>query len=164
MQTEFDSIIEGADFEKIYSERRNKVFSFMAEHNIGAAVFSDFEEKRDPAVRYLCGHPGDALLVLAEDKTATLVPWDINLAEQKAHADEICAYSDYGRNYANAIKAVLAKHCGDRKTKVCIPPETSHISFLKLSAELPDTQFVCSENYRRNDRYNRRKCAVRKIF
>ena len=58
MQTEFDSIIEGADFEKIYSERRNKVFSFMAEHNIGAAVFSDFEEKRDPAVRYLCGHPG----------------------------------------------------------------------------------------------------------
>ena len=61
----------------------------MKEKHIGASVFIDSEDCRDKAVRYLTGHPSDALVILTAEGKSFLVPWDINLAEEKAHADTI---------------------------------------------------------------------------
>ena len=37
----------------------------MKEHGIKAAVFEDSEDRRESALRYLTGHPTDALLLRA---------------------------------------------------------------------------------------------------
>ena len=64
------------DIKKIYASRKEKLFSYMKENNITAAVFSDFEENRSPAVRYYTGHPQDAILIVTADGKTVLTPWD----------------------------------------------------------------------------------------
>ena len=53
-----------ADLEKIYKERRDRVYTYMASNKIALAVFHDSEENREPALRYLTGLPSDGVLVL----------------------------------------------------------------------------------------------------
>ena len=40
----------------IYEMRRSQVALYLFKNEIGAAVFIDSEEHRDPTVRYLTGH------------------------------------------------------------------------------------------------------------
>ena len=72
------------ELKKIYKARRQKLFAYMKEHGITAAVFEDCEERRDVAVRYFTGHPSDALWICSSDGKNALVPWDENLAKERA--------------------------------------------------------------------------------
>ena len=62
-------------------------------------MLADFEGLRNASVRYLTGHPMDALLVLAASGEALLVPWDVPLAERRARVEEILPYTRFGRSW-----------------------------------------------------------------
>ena len=55
------------ELKKIYAARREKLFAFMKENKITAAVFEDTEGRRDLSVRYFTGHPSDALWICSSD-------------------------------------------------------------------------------------------------
>jgi Xaa-Pro dipeptidase len=71
----------------LYRTRLEKLWDWMAHEGIALVMFEDTEGRRDNTLRWLTGHPGDALLFLSVERKSLLVPWVINLAKALAHAD-----------------------------------------------------------------------------
>ena len=90
------------EIKAIFSARREKLFSYMAQNGITAAVFEDTEGRRTPAVRYFTGHPSDAIFIATSDGKCVLVPWDENLAEQRAVDVKILPYTKFERRNLKA--------------------------------------------------------------
>ena len=107
MEKDFESIIKNADMKKIFESRRARVTEIMKEMKVSAVVFEDSEERRDPSIRYLTGHPSDAALIITADGFSTLVPWDENLAAKKAHADKVIGSVTFKRNNVTAVSECL---------------------------------------------------------
>jgi Xaa-Pro dipeptidase len=134
------------DFKALYKERRNKVYEWLISHEVSTVIFRDSEEKREPAVRYLTGHPGDALLALFASGEAVLFPWDIYLARKMAHADIIMPFTDYKLKTLPALQAALKKLDIPTETRIEIPPATPYPDFLKAVEELKFYSVRCSQN------------------
>ena len=144
---DFDNVIHNADLKSIYEARREKVFAYMREHSIGAAIFHDSEDSRDCSIRYLTGHPSDAVLVLTADGKSVLSPWDENLAAKKAHASEMIPYTSFNRDAITAVKEILKRFHLDFPT-VDLPPSTTHIQFKKYNdaIENKNLEVSCRED------------------
>ncbi len=134
------------DFEKLYRARRERLCAYLRAHGITAAVFTDNEDQRDVSVRYLTGHPSDAVLVLVADGKAMLSPWDENLAAERAHADEIIPYTKFQRSATIAVQELLKAYGGTAGARVALPPATTYIQYEKYRAALPGWQAECKED------------------
>ena len=53
----------------LYQARLEKMWGWMAEEEIALVMFEDAEDRRDATIRWLTGHPGDALLFLSLEGT-----------------------------------------------------------------------------------------------
>jgi Xaa-Pro dipeptidase len=115
----------------------------MAQEGIALAMFEDTEGRRDPAIRWLTGHPGDALLFLTVDKQAALVPWDINTAKVYADADFIIPYAEFGRRSIPAIQGAAEFLKIPYGSHLEIPMDTSYRMFLRYIEEVKDFDVVC---------------------
>lgn len=135
------------ELKKIYNARREKLFAFMTENNITAAVFEDTEGRRDPAVRYFTGHPSDALWICTLDGKNVLVPWDENLAKERSVDVKVVPYNKYGRKNTDAVREVLKsfKKKGSR-IKVELSPVTPYPIFLQYVDSLNGWDVLCREN------------------
>ena len=133
------------EMKKIYAARKEKLFAYMREHGISAVVFEDTEARRNPAVRYYSGHPSDALFIVSADGQAVLVPWDENLARERAADCTIIPSTKYERNNIKATKAVLNGFDVHGKQNVEIPPETPYPLFLKYVDALDGWDVRCRE-------------------
>ena len=109
-----------------------------------AAVLEDFENQRSNSVRWLSGHPMDALLFLFASGSTILVPWDVNVARERSVVDRIVPYTQFKRSFKDAVRGVLRENGieaavgGPRaRRKVEFPGRTSHLRFLELKDELP---------------------------
>jgi Xaa-Pro dipeptidase len=130
----------------VYQKRRKAVSEWMRREGIALAVIEDFEEKRDPALRWLTGHPMDALLFLGASGESVLVPWDIILAERIADADVITAFSEHGRDTVTAIKGVAARLGIKKGEAVELPSKTTHPAFVRFQEKLADYTLICRED------------------
>ncbi|MDO4506579.1 MAG: Xaa-Pro peptidase family protein [Spirochaetales bacterium] len=126
------------DFDSLYRTRRTKVSAYMKEHGIKAAVFEDSEDRREPALRYLTGHPTDALLLITDDGNSVLIPWDENLANERAHADQIIPSTKYERNYAKALVELLSSCAYEKSSAIAFCEETQYCQYAKYKEELKD--------------------------
>ncbi len=135
------------ELKKIYNARREKLFAFMTENNITAAVFEDTEGRRDPAVRYFTGHPSDALWICTLDGKNVLIPWDENLAKERSVDVKVVPYNKYGRKNTEAVREVLKsfKKKGAR-IKVELSPVTPYPLFLQYVDSLNGWDVLCREN------------------
>jgi Xaa-Pro dipeptidase len=84
----------------------------MVRDGIALVMFEDAEGRRDPAVRWLTGQPGDAVLFLSANEGCVLVPWDINMAALYADADTIIPYTEFDLKPIKALRA--GKRTGGR--------------------------------------------------
>jgi Xaa-Pro dipeptidase len=127
-------------------KRRELIYDWMARESIALVMIEDCESRRDPAVRWLSGQPGDALLFLSVDRKSLLVPWDYNMAMLLSQADLLIPYTEFDRK---AIKAalgaadILKTASGSR---VEIPSSTPYPLFLKYVEALSDFDVICREN------------------
>jgi len=127
----------------IYFERQKKVSSLLVGEDISVLVLCDREGLRNSSLRYLTGHPSDAVLFIFKDGRSILLPWDINLANDRATATCIKPYNDYGRTLGQAVAKVLTKENLPKKSKVELPGELPYPEYMKL-AEL-GYDFVCRD-------------------
>ncbi|MGN0728508.1 M24 family metallopeptidase [Treponema sp.] len=134
------------DLKQIYQERRKKLCAYLYQNSIKAALFEDSEEHRDISVRYLCGHPGDALLIIFASGKTILVPWDENLAKDRAFADEIIPSEKFKRSYVNAAREILNSASCENQSSVCINPQIPYIYFKKYSEALQKFKILAGEN------------------
>jgi Xaa-Pro dipeptidase len=123
--------------------RRQKIYDRMAQDGIALAVFEDAESRRDPAIRWLTGQPGDALLFLSAGGKSLLVPWDINMAAFYAEADTLIPYSEFDLQPVKAARAAAAFFKIPFGSRLEIPPVTAYPSFLKFIEELSDFDVLC---------------------
>ena len=111
------------EMKQIYEERRNRIANYLKENEIGAAVYIDSEEHRDPAIPYLTGHNSDAVLIIFSDGYTYLIPWDENLAKKNAFYDKLVPYTRYKNKDIDAVKAILnVGYTHGVNSKVELPP------------------------------------------
>jgi Xaa-Pro dipeptidase len=127
--------------------RLEKIWDWMAQEGVALVMFEDSEGKRDKNIRWLTGHPGDALLFLSVDRKAMLAAWDINLA--KCYVNEpriaLAAYSEFDRLPQKAIAAAVEKLGVPQGSKIEIPPVTPYPIFLEFVGELTNFDILCRE-------------------
>ncbi|MCI1209345.1 MAG: Xaa-Pro peptidase family protein [Treponema sp.] len=133
------------ELEAFYKTRREKLTGFMKDNAVTAVVFEDTEERRDPAVRYFTGHPGDALFIITADNRGILVPWDENLAKKQAVVETIEPYSKFDRKNIKAVKEILDSLRLNGRLTAELSPETPYPLFLKYVDALSGWDVRCRE-------------------
>jgi Xaa-Pro dipeptidase len=131
-------------FMNAYKTRREKIYDWMAEEDIALVMFEDVEGRRDPAVRWLTGQPGDALLFLsAADRESLLVPWDVNMANLYADADAVAPYNDFGRMAMQALANAAKRFHIKLRSRIEIPAATPHPLFFNYQRDADAYELVC---------------------
>jgi Xaa-Pro dipeptidase len=131
-----------------YTARISKIWDWMAEEEISLLMLEDCEARRDQNIRYLTGHPFDALLFLSVDRKAVLVAWDFNLAKLYASQSPVmhAAYDDFGCQPLKAAAAVTKELGISAGSKIEIPSVTPYPLFLEYVGELSNYDILCREN------------------
>jgi len=130
-----------------YKKRLEKVYQYLNENGIDAAVINDTEGMRNSSLRYLTGHPSDAVLVLAKGK-AVLIPWDIHTAEQLAEADDIIPYTKFKRDFTTVIEKI-GEITGLRISRPPVIEITGNAPYTlieKIKTAAPSCRISCRED------------------
>lgn len=129
-----------------YSSRLAKIWDWMAQEGISLVMLEDTETRRDQNIRWLTGHPGDALLFLSVDRKALLAAWDVNLAQLYVQAPVLlAAYNDFDRQPRKAIAAAAKMFEIPAGSKIEIPSATPYPVFLDYVGELTNYDILCRE-------------------
>lgn len=123
----------------------------MKERGVSILLLEDAEHLRDPSLRYLTGHPQDALLFLRSDGHAALVPWDVPLAELHAQVEEILPYNQFDRQLPQAVVGIL-KHWGMSPSEpfsLELVGQEPYVTVVELEqtlkGEFPSARIVCEK-------------------
>ena len=126
--------------------RLEKIWDWMGQEGIALVMLEDFEPRRDSSIRWLSGHPGDALLFLSADRRSLLTPWDMIIAQSCAEADIIVPYNDFDRSPVKALRGAAERLGVPPGSKVEIPSATPYPAFLGCVGDLSDFDVICREN------------------
>jgi Xaa-Pro dipeptidase len=129
-----------------YAKRRHTLAESLAAQGQAMAMFEDTEGRRDPSIRYFCGHPGDALLFIASDGRSLLVPWDMNMAAAMASIDMTEAYTDFDRSPYKAMAGAIARLGIKTGARIDLPSVTPYPMYIGYVEVCPDHDFDCSES------------------
>jgi Xaa-Pro dipeptidase len=129
--------------------RQKNLAERLARAGLFACVIEDFEHQRTGNLRWLSGHPMDALLFVFATGKTVLVPWDVLVAEQRGVADQVIPYAEYRRSARVAVMEVLrangvpaeAAGAGPRP-RIGFPERTSHLRYQELLDDLPGAEVV----------------------
>ncbi len=134
------------EIKTIYEMRRSQVALYLYKNDIGAAVFIDSEEHRDPTVRYLTGHNQDAIVVLFSDSYCYLIAWDEALARKNAFYDKLVPFTRYKNKDIDAVKAILnVGYTHGVNSKVELPPYLTYPQYLRFLDALGNYDCRCKE-------------------
>ncbi|HOT58952.1 MAG TPA: Xaa-Pro peptidase family protein [Spirochaetia bacterium] len=130
----------------VYQERIKKVAEELAKRQLAVCMFEDTEGRRNPSIRYLSGHPSDALLFVSANGKSILVPWDINMAHAMAEAQEILPYTDFARSVPEAINGIgklLNLQEGDI---IGLPSATPYPLYVSYMEKCEHYDFSCTDD------------------
>ncbi|NLC92451.1 MAG: aminopeptidase P family protein [Treponema sp.] len=132
----------------IYKERIKTLADYMVENQIGAAVFINNEEHRDPSVSYFTGLQNDGILIIYSDTFSILLPWDEILAKKTAFYDKLIPFTRFKCNTIEAIKSTLNLTSDDHNLsqKIDMPPYLSYSTYLHYLDDISSFQLRCTEN------------------
>ena len=128
-----------------FQKRRDKLYDWMALEGIALVMIEDAEGRRNPALRWLSGHPADALLFLSVDRRSLLVPWDANLAMLHAETDAMLPYREFESRPIKALIGAAEMLKIPKGSKIEIPGTTSYPRFLNYVEEVSDFDIICRE-------------------
>ncbi|TET31315.1 MAG: aminopeptidase P family protein [Candidatus Heimdallarchaeota archaeon] len=90
----------------ITQEKMDRLTNFMEKNNIDLTFITDWGNARDVNMRYLTGHIMDANLIVTSGGETTLLPWDVDLAEDHAQVDTLVTDKDSRQNPASYVKEI----------------------------------------------------------
>jgi Xaa-Pro dipeptidase len=140
------ALVRYTDGMSTYQKRREKIAGWMRQNNIALLVVEDFEARRDPALRWLSGHPMDALLFLAANGESLLVPWDKHLAAAYSQVDKVLPYTEIGRDMITAIKTAIERFGIAAGSAIEIPARTTYPVWTRLSRDLQGFTLLCRDD------------------
>ncbi len=131
-----------------HRERREKLASYIGEKAIFALILEDFENLRSRSLRYLSGHPTDAILFIFKSGKTVLVPWDVSMAHERADVDEIVPYTGFRRSFREAASTILRDNgleAAGADRKIEVSAKTPYPRYRDLCSELEGTAVLCEE-------------------
>lgn len=143
---DFDKVIKNTNLKELFRLRCEAVAYYLRTNNIDAVLIEDCEDRRDASLRYLCGQPDNALLIITAEGKSILIPWDENLAEVYAHADKVIPYTRYNRTNVKAVQNVLNTIRTKDKCTLELPSVTPYPLFLRYVDALNGWDVRCHEN------------------
>jgi len=136
----------------VFRQRQARLAAWLAQAGVDVCIVDDFEAQRTSTLRWLCGHPMDAVLfVFAKGKTV-LVPWDVHLANQRSEVDQVIPYTEFKRSFRQAVISVLDTEGlkntapADASRKVECAQRTSHLRRQELVSDLPGMEIIIRED------------------
>ncbi len=126
--------------------RLEALVSWMQQEGVELIVIEDCEERRNSSLRYLSGHPSDALFFLHASGASLLVAWDLPLAEIHATADALVSYSEFQRSPIQAIAGVARRYGLSKGARIELPAAIPLPMFEDLKKEAPEFTFLCRED------------------
>jgi Xaa-Pro dipeptidase len=135
----------------VFRQRQARLAAWLAQAGVDVCIVDDFENQRTSTLRWLCGHPTDAMLfVFAKGKTV-LVPWDVHVANQRSVVDQVIPYAEFKRSFRQAVIGVLEAEglrkgaAAEAPRKVECVQRTSHLRRQELVTDLPGVEIVIRE-------------------
>jgi Xaa-Pro dipeptidase len=133
--------------------RQARLAEWLQRNGLFACVLEDNEGGRTSNLRWLCGHPMDAMLFVFASGSTVLVPWDANMAAERAVVGEAIPSSDFKRSSRDAVKTVLNDHgaqaaaAGPKaRRRIAFPARTGHLRFTELAEDLPGAEIVVQKD------------------
>ena len=115
----------------------------METEGINLVMLQDNEDRRDSAVRWLSGQPGDAVLFLSSDGRALLVPWDINMARLYASCDLLIPFGAYSLDPVKALLDAASNLKTPPGGKIEISSGTTYPDFLHYVEKAASYDIIC---------------------
>ena len=128
-----------------YKERQQKIYSYLRKEGLDIAVLADLEGRRNPSIRYLTGHPADALLFLSSGGECFLFPWDENLAAELSSVDKIIPYNSYKRSFSLAVQGLAEEWRLKAGSRIELSGKFPYPVAVELITTLPDMEIICSD-------------------
>ena len=135
----------------VFRRRQARLAAWLAESGVAACIIDDFENQRTSTLRWLCGHPTDAVLFVFATGRTVLVPWDVHLANQRSVVDQVVPYADFRRSFRQAVIGVLETEgllrggAGAARKVECVQ-RTSYLRRQELAADLPGLEIILRED------------------
>jgi Xaa-Pro dipeptidase len=133
----------------IHKARQARLTEWLKRSGLHACVIEDGEGSRSSAMRWLSGHPMDAHLFLFASGRSVLVPWDANMAAERAVVDEVIPSSEFKRSARVTVSSVLRSNGVEAavggpgaRRRVEFQGRTSHTRYLELKDDLPGAEIV----------------------
>ncbi len=126
-----------------YARRRAEVAAYLKARGIAAARFDDFEHARSPSLWYLCGHPGDAFLVITAEGDSALSPSAVTMAGRLARVERILPSNAYGSKADPALRAALKELGVAEGEKVELPESMPYPVYVEHVGNLEEWDLVC---------------------
>ncbi|WP_319560042.1 Xaa-Pro peptidase family protein [Marispirochaeta sp.] len=123
--------------------RLSTLQNWMEQEGIELVVLEDTEGRRNASLRYVCGHPSDALFFFHSSGASLLVAWDLPLAELYGTADALVAYSEFQRSPVQAIVGVARRFGLARNARIELPSGMPLPLVESIRAEAPEFSFLC---------------------
>jgi hypothetical protein len=98
--------IKGPDGERGLPEKAGRRRRALGQAGIAAAVFW-MTRRTAIRLRWLCGQPGDGVLVITAGGRSVLAAWDAILASRMACADAVLPYTEFGRSLPEFLSRIL---------------------------------------------------------
>ena len=131
----------------IYAARRARIAAYLTENNIGAAVYIDSEEHREPAIPYLTVHNSDAIVIIFSDGFTYLIAWDEILAKKIGYYDKLVPYTRYKNKDTDAVRAILnVGYTHGVNSKVELPPYLTYPQYIHFIDTLNNYDCRCRED------------------
>lgn len=137
----------------ITQEKIDDLTSFMEQNSIDVILLADWENARDVNMRYLSGHPMDASLVLTAGGEVCLIPWDIQLAEDHAQADEILNFTEYANRWAGGAVDYIKRATKKDNPIIGVNENIPYRFILYLQETIPNMK-IFSEPKKLADKFN----------
>ena len=135
------------EMKEIFAARRAKIGEYLTQNDLGAAVYIDSEEHRDPSVAYLTGHFNDAIVIIFSDGFCYLIAWDEILAKKNAFYDKLVPYTRYKNKEIDAVRAILnVGYTHGVNSKVSLPPYLTYPQYLRFIDALNNYDCRCKED------------------
>jgi len=136
----------------VFRQRQARLAAWLARAGVDVCIVDDFENQRTSTLRWLCGHPTDAVLFVFAKGRTVLVPWDVHLAEKRSVVDQVIPYTEFRRSFRQAVIGVLEAEGtrnaagADAPGKVECGPRTSHLRRQELVTDLPGMEIIVRED------------------
>ncbi|TXT60120.1 MAG: hypothetical protein BAJALOKI2v1_130002 [Promethearchaeota archaeon] len=125
----------------ITEEKFLDLVEFINEMNLDGLMIMDSEVARNVNLRYLSGHPNDAIVIITSNGESILIPWDINLAEKHSEVDEILDPSNFQYNSSLVLKNLIEERWNKTLYKMGVHENTPYGTILKLESLIPSITF-----------------------